>query len=159
MRGASVLVGGLVMVLAVAAAGCTQSGIEANKRQLDQQKAQLEQLKEQIAALKAAQTPTYPMTMPAPGSCDAAVMHEATKRGGERFAAGDFSRALGYYHDAVTACPGNAQAELNVARAYEALGLRERAIKYYKQASQSTAPDDSTAASQARQALVRLGAH
>lgn len=146
------------MMLAVGAAGCLQSGIDANKRQLEQQKAELEKLKQQVAALKAAQTPTYPTTMPPPGSCDTGVMQAATKRGGERFAAGDFVRALGYYKDAVTACPTSAQAELNVARAYEALGLRDKAIEHYKRASESTAPADGQAASQAREALVRLGA-
>jgi tetratricopeptide (TPR) repeat protein len=85
-------------------------------------------------------------------------LEAATKRGGEHFAAGNFSLALGYYKDAVTACPTSAQAQLNVARAYEALGLRERAIEHYKLASESTAPADSQAATQARQALVRLGA-
>jgi tetratricopeptide (TPR) repeat protein len=146
------------MLLAVGAAGCLQSGIEANKRQLDQQNTELEKLKQEIAALKAAQTPTYPTTAPPPGACDTAVMQAATKRGGERFAAGDFVRALGYYKDAVTACPSSAQAELNVARAYEALGLREKAIEHYKRASESTASADSEASSQARQALVRLEA-
>ncbi len=136
-----------------------QSAIEANQRQLDQQKAELEQLKQEVAALKAAQQPTYPTAMPPAGSCDADVMRAATKRGGERFAAGDFVRALGYYQDAVTACPGNAQAELNVGRTYEALGLRAQAIEHYKRASQSTAAADSDAAGQARGALARLGAH
>lgn len=159
MRSASVLVGGLVMALAVGAAGCLESGIKANQQQLDQQKAELEKLKQEVAALKAAQTPSYPTTMPPRGSCDAAVEQVATRRAGERFAAGDFSRALGYYKDAVTACPNSAQAELNLARTYEALGLRESAIEYYTRASQSTAPADGGAAGQARQALARLGAH
>lgn len=148
-----------MIVLAVGAAGCSQAGIEANKRQLDQQKAELEKLKQEIAALKAAPPPSYPTAMPPPGSCNTAVMQAATKRGGEHFATGNFSLALGYYKDAVTACPTSAQAELNVARAYEALGLRDKAIAHYKLASESTAPADSQAASQARQALVRLGAH
>jgi tetratricopeptide (TPR) repeat protein len=159
MRSARVVLGGLVIALAVGVAGCLQSAIEANQRQLDQQKAELEKLKQEVAALKAAQQPSYPTTMPPPGACDAAVMREATKRGGERFAAGDFVRALGYYQDAATACPTSAQAQLNVARAYEALGQRAQAIDYYKRASQSTAVADSEAAGQARQALARLNAH
>lgn len=159
MRSAAAVLGGVLIALVIGVAGCMSSAIEANQHQLDQQKAELDQLKQEVAALQAARTPSYPTTMPPPGSCDEAVMREATKRGGERFAASDFSRALGYYQDAVTACPGNAQAEVNVARAYEALGQRDQAIDYYKRASQSTAAADSDAAGQARQALARLGAH
>ncbi len=157
MRSAGVVAGGLAIALAVGAAGCLQSAIEANQRQLDQQKAELDKLKEEVATLKAAQQPSYPTAMPPPGSCDPAVMAEATKRGGERFAASDFSRALGYYQDAVTACPTSAQAQLNVARAYEALGQRAQAVDHYKLATQSTAAADSDAAGQAREALARLG--
>lgn len=152
------MAGGLAIALAVGAAGCLQSALEANQRQLDQQKAELDKLSQEVAALKAAQQPTYPTTMPPPGACDAAVMAEATKRGGERFAASDFSRALGYYQDAATACPASAQAQLNLARAYEALGQRAQAIVHYKLASQATAAAESDAAGQARQALARLGA-
>ncbi|HZO83327.1 MAG TPA: tetratricopeptide repeat protein [Candidatus Binataceae bacterium] len=151
--------GALAVALAMGAAGCLQEAIEANQRQLDQQRAELDKLKEEVAALKAAQPPAYPTTMPPPGSCDADVMREASRRGGERFAANDFSRALGYYQDAVTACPSNAQAQLNLARAYEALGQRAQAIDHYRLASQSTAAADSDAAGQAREALARLGAH
>lgn len=145
------------MALAVMVAGCLQKAIEENQRQLEQQQSQLDELKQQVAALKAARQPAYPTTMPPPGSCDTAVMQEATKRGGDRFAAGDFSRALGYYQDAVTACPSSAQAQLNVARAYESLGQRDQAIAYYRRASQSTMSADSSAARQARDALARLG--
>ena len=62
---------------------------------------------------------------------------------------------------AVTACPTSARAQLNVARAYEALGDRGQAMDYYKRAIQS-APSDHDAApgvsEQAQQALARLTA-
>ena len=88
-------------------------------------------------------------------------MQVATRHGGERFAASEFTKALGYYQDAVTACPTSARAQLNVARAYEALGDRGQAMDYYKRAIQS-APSDHDAApgvsEQAQQALARLTA-
>ena len=147
--------------MAVSAAGCLSDAVKENQRQLDQQKAELEQLKKQVADLQTAQQPSYPTTAPPPGSCDEAVMQEATRRGGEHLAASEFSKALGYYQDAVTACPTSARAQLNVARAYEALGDRGQAMDYYKRAIQS-APSDHDAApgvsEQAQQALARLTA-
>lgn len=151
--------GGLAIVLAMAATGCLSDAIKENQRQLDQQKAQLEQLKQEVADLKAAQQPSYPTTALPPGSCDKAVMQRATRRGGERLAASEFSKALGYYQDAVTACPTSAQAQLNVARAYEAMGERGQAINYYKRAIQAAPSDDAAVAEQARQALARLSAN
>ncbi|HVB82431.1 MAG TPA: tetratricopeptide repeat protein [Candidatus Binataceae bacterium] len=144
--------------MALGAAGCLSDAIKENQRQLDQQKAELDQLKQQVADLKAAQQPSYPTTAPPPGSCDKPVMQAATKRGGDRFAAGEFAKALGYYQDSVTACPTSAQAQLNVARAYEALGDREQAMNYYRRAIQSAPSEDAAVAEQARQALGRLAA-
>jgi tetratricopeptide (TPR) repeat protein len=152
---------GLAILIALGAPGCLSDAIKQNQQQLDQQKAELDQLKQQVADLKAAQQPSYPATAPPPGSCDKAVMQVATRHGGERFAASEFTKALGYYQDAVTACPTSAQAELNVARAYEALGDRDQATDYYRRAIQS-APSDHDAApgvsEQAQQALTRLTA-
>jgi tetratricopeptide (TPR) repeat protein len=142
--------------MALGAAGCLSDAIKEDQRQLDQQKAELEQLKQQVAALKNAQQPSYPTTAPPPGSCDKGVMQVATRHGGERFAASEFDKALGYYQDAVTACPMSAQAQLNVARAYEALGDRDQAKNYYKSAIQSAPSEDAAVAVQARQALARL---
>lgn len=150
--------GGLAILLAVTAAGCLSEAIKENQRQLDQQKAELEQLKQQVADLKAAQQPSYTTTAPPPGSCDKAVMQAATRHGGERFAASEFSKALGYYQDAVTACPTSAQAQLNVARAYEALGERDQAINYYQRAIQAAPSGGAAVGDQARQALARLTA-
>ena len=152
---------GLAIVIAMGAAGCLSDAIKQNQQQLDQQRAELDQLKQQVADLKAAQQPSYPTTAPPPGSCDKAVMQVATRHGGERFAAAEFTKALGYYQDAVTACPTSAQALLNVARACEALGDRDHAMDYYKRAIQA-APADHDAnpavAEQASQALARLAA-
>jgi tetratricopeptide (TPR) repeat protein len=146
----------LAIVMAASAAGCLSDAVKENQRQLDQQKAELEQLKKQVADLQSAQQPSYPTTAPPPGSCDKAVMQEATRRGGERLAASEFSKALGYYQDAVTACPASAQAQLNVAHAYEAMGERDQAVTYYKRAVRSAPSDDAAVAEQARQALARL---
>ena len=145
-------------MMALGAAGCLSDAIKENQRQLDQQKAELDQLKQQVADLKAAQQPSYPTVAPPPGSCDKAVMQAATRHGGERFAASEFDKALGYYQDAVTACPTSAQAQLNVARAYEALGDRDQAMNYYKRAIQSAPSEDAAVAQQAQQALARLAA-
>ena len=141
--------------MALGASGCLSDEIKQNQQQLDQQKAELDQLKQQVADLQAARQP-YSTTAPPPGSCDKAVMQEATRRGGERLAASEFSKALGYYQDAVTACPTSAQAQLNVAHAYEAMGQRDQAITYYKRAVQSAPSADAAVAEQARQALARL---
>src|SRR6185437_6492048 len=149
---------GLAIVIAFGAAGCLSDAIKENQRQLDQQKTELDQLKQQVADLKAAQQPSYPTVAPPPGSCDKAVMQAATRHGGERFAASEFDKALGYYQDAVTACPTSAQAQLNVARAYEALGDRDQAMNYYKRAIQSAPSEDAAVAQQAQQALARLAA-
>jgi tetratricopeptide (TPR) repeat protein len=128
--------------------------IKANQDQLAQQQAQLDQLKQEIAALQnqsASNATAYP---PANG-CDNGVMREASRKGGERFAAGDFSHALAYYQDAVTACPKNATAQLNVARSFEASGDRPEALAHYQLAAAGSRAD-SDAARQARDALARL---
>jgi tetratricopeptide (TPR) repeat protein len=141
-------------LIAASLAGCMSAQIEENTRQLTQQKAELEKLQNEIAALNAAASASAPA--PA-GSCDPDVSRIATRRGGERFAASDFGRALGYYDDALAACPGSARAELNVARAYEALGQRADAIKHYQQAAKGGGDGGDEAAQDAHAALSRLG--
>jgi tetratricopeptide (TPR) repeat protein len=85
-------------------------------------------------------------------------MREATRKGGERFAASDFSGALSYYQDALTACPNSAQANLNLARAYEAVGDRSEAVAHYQNAAKASGADaDAEAVHDARAALSRLG--
>lgn len=143
-------------VIALVLAGCLGYQIEANQQQLAQQQAQLDQLKQQIEALQT-QRASYALATPPAGSCDDSVMREATRKGGERFASGDFPRALAYYEDAVAACPQNARAHLNVARTDEALGDRPEAIAQYKLVAAATGPDsDPAAIAQAHTALARL---
>jgi tetratricopeptide (TPR) repeat protein len=91
-------------------------------------------------------------------TCDEAAMRTAMRHGTDRFAAREFTMALGYYQEALTACPNSAQAQFNVARAYEALGDRYMATDYYTRALQSAPSDDAAVGAQARQALERLSA-
>ncbi|HEY6418626.1 MAG TPA: tetratricopeptide repeat protein [Candidatus Binataceae bacterium] len=142
---------GLVMMLAslVLLSGCLQSAIDENKQQIDQQQKQIDSLQQQLNAL------SVPQYTPAPGSgCDKEVMATATRRGGDRFAAGDVGRALGYYQDALTACPGNPQAEVNLARTYEAMGNRAAATQHYQNAANSSDPSQKSAEDEARAALA-----
>jgi tetratricopeptide (TPR) repeat protein len=138
-------------------AGCQQSAIDANKQQLADQQAQLDQLKQQVVALQN-QPATYSTAAPQPGACDAAVLSAATRKGGERMAAGDASKALGYYQDAVTACPASAEAQLNLANAYESIGDRAEAVQHYRLSADATGPGaDANASQKARDALSRIG--
>jgi len=141
-------------LVAAIAAGCLQAQIDQNSRQLVQQQAELERLGNEVAALKAAQVQSTPVP---PGSCDTDVSRIATRRGGERFAAADFSHALAYYQDALTACPGSARAELNLARTCEAMGQRAGAIAHYQGAAKGGGEGGDEAAKSARDALSRLG--
>src|SRR5581483_414056 len=84
-----------VLLFALGAAGCQSAALEANQAQIEQQQQQIEQMQKEIASLKAQQS--YATPMPPPGSCDHDVMAKATRQGGEKYAAGDFSKALGYY--------------------------------------------------------------
>jgi tetratricopeptide (TPR) repeat protein len=84
-------------------------------------------------------------------------MAQATRQGGDKFAAGDFPGALGYYQDALAACPGNARAELNLGRAYEALNDKGQAMAHYQSAASSTDPGESAAETEAHNAIDRLG--
>jgi tetratricopeptide (TPR) repeat protein len=146
----------LASLLVCGAGGCEGAAIEANRQQVQAQQARIEQMQSEIAALKAQQSTSASYTAPPPGACDRAVMKVATKRGGDRFAAGDLSKALGYYHDALTACPGDATAELNLAHTYESMGNRDQALKYYRLSAAGTDPAEHAAAEQARAALRRL---
>jgi tetratricopeptide (TPR) repeat protein len=149
---------GLLSFLLVAGSlgGCLGAEIEANARQLQAQQGELDRLKEEIAAIRNTQA-SYPSAASA-GTCDTGVMRKATLRGGEAFAGGEFGRALGYYEDALTACPRSAEAELNVARAHEAQGERQAAISHYAAAGNAAGASDASIAKQARDALERLRA-
>jgi tetratricopeptide (TPR) repeat protein len=146
------------MVAASLLAGCFNDPLlKANQQQLEEQQTQLNQLKQEVAALQT-QRPPYNNPSATPGSCDPNIMHEATQKGGERFAASDFSAALSYYQDALTACPTNAQANVNLARAYEAVGDRAQAVAHYRLAANASGSDaDADAVRDARAALTRLG--
>ncbi len=89
-----------------------------------------------------------------PGGCDKGVESMASQRGGEKFSAGDFNAALGYYQDALAACPNDDRAEVNVARAYEALGNKVSAIKYYRKAADTGGPTETDAEEEARASLA-----
>lgn len=140
-------------------AGCLDnSGLKANQQLLLRQQTELNQLKQQIGALHL-KHPAYSTAATPPGSCDRAIMRDATRKGGKRFAAGDFVKAIGYYQDAVTACPKSAKTQLDLAHSYEAIGDNTSAIQHYRLAAQASGADaDSSAVEQARQALARLGA-
>jgi len=73
-------------------------------------------------------------------------------------AAGDTVKALGFYQDAVTACPTSAAAQLNLANTYEAIGDRVEAVQHYRSAAAATGAEaDAATVSKAREALNRLG--
>ena len=151
---------GFVYIVATSSllAGCFNDALlQANKQQLERQQTQLNQLKQQVAELQAQSSAhNYPTSQA--GSCDSNIMREATRKGGERFAANDFTGALGYYQDALTACPNSAQANLNLARAYEAIGDRSQAVVHYRTAANASGTDvDAGAVRDARAALTRLG--
>jgi tetratricopeptide (TPR) repeat protein len=138
-------------------AGCAQSAIDANQRQLQDQQAQLDQLKHEVETLQNQRT-YYRTSTPPAEACDSAVMSEATRKGGERMAAGDASAALGYYQDAVTACPTSAEAQLNLANAYEATGDHAEAVRHYRVAAGATGTGtDAEAIQKAKAALSLMG--
>jgi tetratricopeptide (TPR) repeat protein len=147
-------------ILALIAAGCGSDEIEATNKLVQQQQEQLERQQGEIEALKESQNQGYtPRTASsASGACDKGVEGVATKRGGEHFAAGDFAKALGYYQDALAACPTDDRAEVNVARTYEALGNNASAIRYYRKAADSSSATVSDAQEEATAALERLQA-
>lgn len=150
----------LLLIAGICASGCMQDQIDANKQELSEQRAQLAELQREVATLKARNlNPTYSTAPPTPGACDPAVMREATRKGGERMAAGEVSKALGYYQDAVTACPTSAEAQVNLANVYETLGDRSAAVEHYRLAANASgAPADAKSVEKARVALQRLGA-
>jgi tetratricopeptide (TPR) repeat protein len=146
------------MAMVLTLAGCLGDQIDANNRQLQEQQAQLDDLKQQVIALQN-QHPTYHTAPLQPGACDKDVMAAATHKGGERMAEGDTAKALGFYQDAVTACPTSAEAQLNLANTYESMGSRAEAMQHYRIAASAIGPDaDPVAVSKAREALNRLGA-
>jgi tetratricopeptide (TPR) repeat protein len=147
-----------VVTIAVAGSGCGSDQNAATNEMVKQQQTQIEQLQQEIDALKSSQTTYTPGVASRSGGCDRGVEAAATHSGGQRFAASDFNKALLYYNDALTACPNDDRAEVNVARTYEALGNNSAAIKHYRKAAESNGPTVSDASEQAKAALDRLQA-
>jgi len=147
-------------VFALVAVGCMGDQIAATNQLVQQQQEQLERQQQELEALKANQNAGYTpgVATSGPGGCDKGVESVASQRGGNRFSAGDFSKALGYYQDALEACPNDDRAMVNVARTYEALGNKSTAINYYRKAADSSGPTVSDASEEARAALERLQA-
>ncbi|MDB5107909.1 MAG: hypothetical protein JWM69_850, partial [Candidatus Binatus sp.] len=150
----------VVFVCAVlSVTGCGNDTNEANQKLIAQQQASIEQMSQEIEAIKVNQNRAYTPGVPsAHGGCDSAVQATATQRGGERFAVGEFGKALAYYQDALTACPGDAKSEVNMARTYEAMGDKVSAIRLYRRAAEQSGPTVSDAQDQAKAALERLQA-
>jgi tetratricopeptide (TPR) repeat protein len=153
--------------IALAVVGCGDEQEQATQKLVQQQQDQLERQQQEIEAIKANQnqnqnqnqnyTPGVAMSS-SPGGCDKGVESMASQRGGEKFSAGDFNAALGYYQDALAACPNDDRADVNVARAYEALGNKVSAIKYYRKAADTGGPTETDAEDEARASLLRLQA-
>jgi tetratricopeptide (TPR) repeat protein len=145
--------------LALIAVACGDQNAETQKL-VQQQQDQLERQQQELEALQANQNQGYTpgAATSSPGGCDKGVEMAASQHGGELFSAGNFSKALGYYQDALVACPNDDRAEVNVARTYEALGNNVQAVKYYRKAADHTGPTVSDASEEARAALERLQA-
>lgn len=147
-------------VLAFIVAGCMGDQIDATNKLVQQQQEQLEHQQQELEALQANQNQSYtPGAAPAArGGCDKDVETIASKRGGDKFAAGEFNKALGYYQDALLSCPNDERAEVNVARSYEALGNNVAAINLYRKVADSNSAIDTDAQEEAKAALLRLQA-
>lgn len=154
-RNQSLTLAVILPLFALIAASCDSAALKANQETVQQNQQEIERMQHEIEDLKSQQTGRTPQ--PPPGSCDRDVFARATRQGGEKYASGDFSKALGYYQDALAACPGNARAELNVGRAYEAMSDRQQALNYYQQAASSGDPDEKGAEAEAHTAVDRLG--
>lgn len=158
---ARLVAGALALCMfAFAGVGCESDQIEANNKLIQQQQEQLENQQRELEGLKASQNQGYTpgVASAARGGCDKDVEAAATQHGGDKFAAGDFSKALDYYQDALLACPNDARAQVNVARTYEAQGNKVAAIKLYRKAADSKGATVSDAELEAQSALERLQA-
>ena len=148
----------IVLLTVVALTGCMQNQIDANNRQLEAEQTELDQLRQQVKVLQNQSGQGSYTTPPiAPNACDSDVMKDATRKGGERMASGNPADAVGYYQDAVTACPGSAEAQLNLAHAYEITGDNPAALQHYRLAAAASGPNANPAAvKKARDAITRL---
>jgi tetratricopeptide (TPR) repeat protein len=146
----------LLLPLALAFA-CANDAIEANRRQVEQNQALIEQTQRQLAMLQAQQNTPPPTAPGKTGAWDKNVEAVATRRAGDAYTSGNMTKALGYYQDALTACPSSSKADMNLARTYETLDNRDAAIRYYRAAA-SANDSDGASAQDAKAALSRLGA-
>jgi tetratricopeptide (TPR) repeat protein len=147
-------------MFALIGSGCMGDQIDATNKLVQQQQEQLEHQQQELEALQASQNQNYTpgVATSSRGGCDKEVATTATHRGGDKFAAGDFNKALGYYQDALLACPTDERAEVNVARSYEALGNKVAAINLYRKVADTNSPTVSDAQDEAKAALLRLQA-
>src|ERR1700684_905237 len=103
-------------VLALIGAGCMSDQIDATNKLVQQQQEQIEHQQQELEQLQASQNQGYTpgaATASARGGCDKEVETIARQRGGDKFAAGEFNKALGYYQDALLACPQAEQDAFN----------------------------------------------
>jgi len=149
----------VLVVFALVGSGCSDQNDATNKL-VQQQQEQLEHQQQELEQLQANQNQNYTPGVASSGrrGCDKDVEMTATHRGGDKFAAGDFNKALGYYQDALLACPNDEQAQVNVARSYEALGNKVAAINLYRKVADSNSATVSDAQDEAKAALLRLQA-
>jgi tetratricopeptide (TPR) repeat protein len=155
-----IIVAFALAVLALVGSGCMGDQIDATNKLVQQQQEQLEHQQQELEQLQATQNSGYsPGVATSPrGGCDKDVETVASKRGGDKFAAGEFNKALGYYQDALMACPTDERAQVNVARSYEALGNKSAAINLYRKVADSNSATVSDAQDEAKAALLRLQA-
>jgi tetratricopeptide (TPR) repeat protein len=149
----------VLCVFALGGSGCSDQ-LDATNKLVQQQQEQLEHQQQELEQLQANQNQNYTPGVASSGrsGCDKEVEMTATHRGGDKFAAGDFNKALGYYQDALLACPNDERAEVNVARSYEALGNKVAAINLYRKVADSNSATVSDAQDEAKAALLRLQA-
>ena len=147
-------------LFALIGSGCMGDQMDATNKLVQQQQEQLEHQQQELEQLQANQNQGYtPGAATSPrGGCDKEVEMTATHRGGDKFAAGDFNKALGYYQDALLACPNDERAQVNVARSYEALGNKVAAINLYRKVADSNSATVTDAQDEAKAALLRLQA-
>src|SRR6202046_5800018 len=133
-------------MLALTAAGCMGDQIAAHNKLVQQQQEQLEHQQQELESLQANQNQNYtPGAATSPrGGCDKEVETTATHRGGDKFAAGDFNKALGYYQDALLSCPNDDRDPVHVSRTYEALGNKVAAINLYRKVADTADANSAT---------------
>ena len=146
----------MVLLTLALACGCANDAIEANRRQVEANQALIEQTQRELAMLQAQQSSPPPPAPGQPGACDKKVEATATRRAGDAYTAGNMTKALGYYQDAMTACPSSSKAALNLAHVNETMNNRDAAIRYYRQAAASS-DSDAHSIQDAKAALSRLG--